>query len=189
MTPTSGHILDADSRYQLVVKAGVEALIIIVGLLLEKFENVHIMMCEGNHDIASSVWLRILFKKLYEKEPRVTVDDGDSPYYAYEWGKTALFFHHGHKQKVANASKVFAGKFRKMFGRAEYSYCHMGDKHHAAAKEDALMHVEQHPTMAPKDAYAARGGYQSNRGASVITYSKLHGEVSRLTIRPEMVGA
>ena len=40
---------------------------------------------------------------------------------------------------------------------------------------------------AAKDAHSTRGGYISNRGASVISYHKKYGEVSRCTIRPEMV--
>jgi len=51
------------------------------------------------------------------------------------------------------------------------------------------MIVEQHRTLAANDAYASRGGWLSGRSASVITYSKKFGEVSRLTISPEMLGA
>lgn len=63
----------------------------------------------------------------------------------------------------------------------------MGHLHHVESKEDQLMIVEQHPTIAAKDAHATRGGYIAQRGASVITYSKSAGEVSRSTIRPEMI--
>lgn len=187
VTPTSRHNLDADARYGQIVAAAIIALRCIIEMMLKKHKRVHIIMAEGNHDMASSVWLRTLFKFKYENEPRVTVDDTAVPYYAVEWGKTSIFFHHGHKKKMTEVSKVFAALYREMFGRTEYSFAHMGHYHHIASKEDGMMIVEQHPTMAVKDAYAARGGYLSNRGASVITYSKKHGEVSRLTVRPEMV--
>jgi hypothetical protein len=49
------------------------------------------------------------------------------------------------------------------------------------------MQIEQHRTLAPKDAYASSGGWMSGRDAKVITYHKERGEVSRLTISPEMV--
>lgn len=187
VTPTSRHVLDTDTRYTVLVGMGVKVLRQIVRMLLEKHEHVHILMAEGNHDMASSVWLRVLFAEFYSDEPRVTVDNTAHPYYAYEWGNTSLFFHHGHKRSMGDLSKVFASLYREIFGRTKYSYGHLGNFHHAASKEDGLMIVEQHPTMAVKDAYAARGGYVANRGASVITYSKKHGEVSRVTIRPEMV--
>lgn len=187
VTPASGHVLDADARYPQIVRAAIRSIRVIVQMLLEKHNAVHIIMAEGNHDEASSVWLRELFYEKYADEPRVTVDDTNNPYYAYEFGKTSLFFHHGHKRNVNNSSSVFAGMYREIFGRTEYSYAHLGHKHHVDVKEDNLMIVEQHPTLAAKDAYAVRGGWLSKRGASVITYHQNHGEVSRSTIRPEMI--
>lgn len=188
VTPTSGHILDADTRYQKMVEVVIRAIRRIIAMLLEKHQHVHIKMAEGNHDISSSVWLRALFAALYEDEPRVSVDNTHSPFYAYEWGKTSLFFHHGHKMKIQTVSAAFAGIYRDIFGRTKYSYCHMGHLHHRDVKENQMMIVEQHPTLAARDAYSARGGYLSQRGASVITYSKKSGEVARATIRPEMIG-
>lgn len=187
VTPTSRHLMDTDTRYSALVSTAVFVLKEIVNKLLKKHKKLHILMAEGNHDIASSVWLRLLFSEFYRNEKRVTVDKTDNPYYAYQFGKTALFFHHGHKQKVQGASKVFASIYRKMYGESDYSYAHMGDKHHSESKEDGMMLVEQHPTLAPKDAYATRGGYVANRAASVITYSRQYGEVSRVTVRPEML--
>lgn len=187
VTPTSGHVLDADTRYGKVVRMAIQVLRDVVQILLEKHNNVHIIMAEGNHDLASSVWLRELYSVLYENEPRVTVDTSQTPYYAFEWGNTSLFFHHGHKQRINQISKAFVGQFREIFGRTEKSYAHIGHYHHKEVKEDQMMIVEQHPTLAARDAYSARGAYQSQRGASVITYSKSFGEVSRVTIRPEML--
>lgn len=189
VTPSSGHILDADSRFPKLVDLAIRSLRSIVKMMLQKHEHVHIIMAEGNHDIASSVWLRALFATLFENEPRVTIDGTHIPYYCFEWGNTSLFFHHGHKKRMAQISEVFAGMYREVFGRTKYSYAHMGHFHHIETKENSMMVVEQHPTLAAKDAYSARGGYASKRAASVITYSKECGEVSRLTIRPEMVGA
>lgn len=187
ITPTSGHVLDADTRYPKIVRAAIKSLRQIVNMLLDKHEHVHIVMAEGNHDLSSSVWLRELFVEKYFDEPRVTVDDTNHPYYAYEFGKVSLFFHHGHKKNTNKIDSVFAGMYRDIFGRTDYSYAHTGHLHHVDIKEGNLMIVEQHPTLAAKDAHAVRGGWLSKRGANIITYHKNHGEVSRSTIRPEMV--
>jgi hypothetical protein len=144
-------------------------------------------MAEGNHDLASSVWLKELFVAFYEDEPRITVDNNPTPFHCFEWGETSLFFHHGHKKRLNDISKAFAGMYRDVFGRTKYSYAHMGHLHHKHVKEDQLMVVEQHQTLAAKDAHSARGGYISQRSASVITYSKKAGEVSRSIIRPEIL--
>ena len=187
ITPTSGHILDADTRYAKVVRVVIRVLRQIINMLLEKHENVHVLLAEGNHDLSSSIWLRALFAEKYADDPRVTVDETHSPYYAFEWGDTSLFFHHGHKKKMKQVSGVFAGQYREIYGRTKYSYAHTGHMHHVDVKEDQMMIVEQHPTLAAKDAHSSRGGYNSQRGANTITYHKRFGEVSRITIRPEMV--
>ena len=49
------------------------------------------------------------------------------------------------------------------------------------------MVLEQHRTLASKDAYASRGGYLSGRDSKVITYHKDYGEVGRSTININML--
>lgn len=188
MTPTSGHILDADTRYVEMVAVVIRVLRQVITKLLRKHKTIHVLLAEGNHDISSSIWLRALFAEKYADEPRVIVNNHSNPYYAYEWGDTSLFFHHGHKRAIKEVSKVFAAQYREIFGRTRYSYAHMGHLHHVDVKEDNMMIVEQHPTLAAKDAHSSRSGYHSQRGATVITYHKKFGEVSRITIRPEMIG-
>lgn len=187
VTPTSKHILDADTRFANVVRAAIRAFRRIVRMLLAKHQRVHIIMAEGNHDMASSVWLRETFAALYDDEPRVTVETRPDPYYCYEHGETILFYHHGHKRKLEAIETVFVAKFREQFGKAKHAYAHMGHLHHNHAKETNLMTVEQHRTLAAPDAHASRGGWMSGRDAKVITYHKRHGEVGRATISPEMV--
>ena len=187
VTPASKHILDADTRFQRLIRVAIRVLRKVIAMLLEKHENVHIIMAEGNHDPASSMWLREWFDVLYEDEPRVTVDTSARPYYFYEFGKTLLLYHHGHKRKIANIDTVFAGLFRKEFGRSEFAYAHMGHLHSVDVKETNLMIIEQHRTLAAPDAYASRGGWISGRDAKVITYHKDFGEVGRITISPDMV--
>jgi len=189
VTPASKHLLDADTRFQKLVRVAIRCIRQVIGMLLDKHEQVHVIMAEGNHDPASSIWLREWFSALYEAEPRVTVDTSPDPYYCVEHGATSLFFHHGHKRKVANIDDVFVAKFREVFGRTKHSYAHMGHLHHVDVKETNLMIVEQHRTLAGADAYASRGGWMSGRDAQVITYHAKHGEVARNRINSNMVSA
>ena len=187
VTPASKHLLDVDTRFSKLVRSAIRVLRIIIDLLLSKHQTIHIIMADANHDPVSQIWLREWFSVLYENEPRITVDKSPNPYNAYEFGNTALFFHHGHKRNVGNVSSVFASQFREMYGRTKYAYAHLGHLHHVDVKEDNLMIVEQHRTLAANDAYGARGGYLSGRDAKVITYDKRFGEVSRLTINSDML--
>jgi hypothetical protein len=187
LTPASKHVLDVDTRFQKVVRIVIRVLRQVIDMLLAKHQRVHILMADANHDPVSQIWLREWLTVLYENEPRITVDRSPSPYNAFEFGKVALFFHHGHKRKIANVSEVFAAKFREMYGRTKYAYVHMGHLHHLDVKENAMMVVEQHRTLTAPDAYAARGGYLSGRDAQVITYHKDFGEVSRVKVSYEML--
>lgn len=187
VTPASKHLLDADGRFPKLARVAIRVLRRVIGMLLAKHERLHITMADANHDPVSQVWLREWLAVLYEDEPRITVDTSPSPYNAYEFGKVAIFMHHGHKRKVTNVSEVFASQFREMFGRTKYAYAHMGHLHHVDVKENNLMIVEQHRTLAAPDAYSARGGWLAGRDAKVITYHKAYGEVGRLTVSYDMI--
>lgn len=186
VTPASKHLLDADTRFQRLVRVAIRVVRRVIGMLLARHQRVVVLMAEGNHDPASSIWLREWLAASFEDEPRVTVDTSADPYYCVEHGATALFFHHGHKRKPANIDTVFAAKFREVFGRTKYAYAHMGHLHHVDVKETHLMVVEQHQTLAAKDAYASRGGWMSDRSAQVITYHDRHGEVGRVRLSASM---
>lgn len=187
VTPSHGHLLDADTRYQKLVRVAIRTIRRVIDMLLAKHEKVHVIMATGNHDLSGSVWLREMLAAVYEQEPRITIDTSPDVYYAYQHGKTGLFYHHGHKRGMGNVSEVFAAKWRKMFGETEHCYAHLGHRHHVDVKENNLMIVEQHRTIAAPDAHSATGGYMSGRSSTVITYHKEHGEVSRLTLSPDMV--
>ena len=186
VTPSSGHILDADTRYGKLVELSMSVMAEAVKMMLKKFNRVVVVSAEGNHDISGSIWLRKYIKHLFADEPRLSVIDNEFPYYAYLHGETMLAFHHGHKVKLANLHKLFASepRFRSMWGDANYTYIHTGHYHHERLVEDGGAVAEMHPTLAGRDAYAARGGWVSRRGAKVITYDKSDGEIARVTVRP-----
>ncbi len=187
ITPTSKHLLDSDTRPQKMVRVAIRVLRRCIDMMLKKYDNVYVLMAEGNHDIMSSAWLREAFALFYENEPRVVVETRPDPYYAFPWGKTLLLFHHGHLKRPANIDTVFVGKFKELFGQSEKVYAHMGHLHHKYEKETSLMDVIQHPTLAGMDAYASRHGFLSMRRAATMTYHKQYGEVAKLTVPPEVL--
>lgn len=186
VTPEHRNILDADTRFEKIVRVVIRSVRRVVRMLLEKHDSLHIVVAAGNHDPSSSVWIREWLSVLYENEPRVTVDVSPSVYHAYEHGSTLLGFHHGDRRKLKAVDEVIAAQFREEYGRTKHCYIHIGHKHEQAQYESNLALVEQHRTLAAPDAYSARGGWKSGRSASVITYSKEFGEVGRIVISPEL---
>lgn len=188
VTPTSKHVLDADTRYSKLVDLTMDVMTEAVRIMLKRFDNVHVVQAEGNHDEQGSIWLRKFMKHMYHNDDRVTVDDTVYPYYGHLFGDTMLAFHHGHKTKAKDLPKLFSSdpRYRATWGQAKQTYIHTGHLHHEKVIEDGGAIVEQHPTLSGRDAYAARGGWVSMRGAKTITYHKQHGELSRHTVRPRI---
>jgi hypothetical protein len=186
VTPLHHNVLDQDGRYSKIVAASIRILRRIVDFALERHNRVVVLMAEGNHDLSSSVWLRAMFRALYENEPRVTVIDSEMPYYVYQHGQTMLAFHHGHLKKKDDLPILFASQFPKVWGNTTKRYAHTGHMHHVDEKEHSGITVIQHPTLSARDAYAARGGWISERAATVITYHERFGQVARNTVVPEM---
>ena len=186
ITPTSGHHLTGDDRYSKLVELSISVMTEAVHLMLRKYNKVIIVQAEGNHDLASSVWMRKFLKHRFEDEDRVQVIDNEFPYYAYQHGDIMLGFHHGHKLRMAQLQKLFASepRFRKLWGSSKHAYIHCGHLHHERVLDDAGCTIEQHPTLAARDNYSSSNGYVSQRGAKIITYDKSDGEVHRVTVRP-----
>jgi hypothetical protein len=187
ITPQHGHLLDGDGRYSKVISVAVRILRHVIATALRKHQKVIVVIMEGNHDEASSVWLRHLFALLFENEPRVTVMNFELPYFAMQHGSTMLGFHHGHVRKNEALPSLFAAQFPVIWGNTTKRYAHTGHRHHKHELEYSGIHIIQHSTIAARDAYAARGGWISDRSITSITYHTEHGEAARNTITPEMI--
>ncbi len=187
VTPTAKNILDSDGRFEKLTDIALEACLNVVNLLLRKHKKVHVIMAEGNHDLAGSVWLRLIMKRLFSDNKRVTVEDSPFPYYKFCWGNTFLGFHHGHLSRIKQMPGKFYSEFASEMGQSEYRYLHTGHLHLKEVIEEAGVVVERHPTLNARDAYGARGFSKIIRAAQAITYGKTGGEISRNVVYPRDV--
>jgi hypothetical protein len=187
LTPASKHVLDADTRFPKLRQAAIRIIRQMVSEALLSHDAVHLIVAEGNHDEESAGWLADLFTVFYENESRLSVNDSQLPFYVFEWGDTMLGVHHGHKVKNEALPLLFASQFPEAWGRTKRREIHCGHRHHRDEKEYNGVTVVQHPTLAARDAYAARGGWIADRAAWSITYHKRFGCVGRVAITPEML--
>ena len=187
VTPASKHVLDADSRFPKIRRSAIRIIRSLVAICLQRHQEVRLIIAEGNHDEESAGWLSDLFAVHYEEEPRITVNDSVLPFYVFEWGTTMLGIHHGHKVKNESLPLLFAAQFPQEWGRTTRREIHCGHRHHRDEKEYNGVTVVQHPTLAARDAYAARGGWIADRAAWAITYHKKYGAVGRVMITTEML--
>lgn len=188
VTPKSRHVLHSDGDFDDMVDAVLDVAIYSIDLALTTHEEVHLIWAEGNHDEASSVWMRKMLARIYIDEPRLSVVQSRIPYYVLQFGQVMIGVHHGHKAKLTRFAGIFANMFRKIWGATTYAYGHRGHEHHLHAKEMDGMVSTQHPALPPSDDYASGLGLVSRRGCLMVTYDDDYGQVCENTTRPEMLG-
>ena len=149
--------------------------------------QVEVVIAEGNHDPASSVWLRVVFAEIFADEPRVSIICNDLPFYETAHGETMLGFHHGHIKSVKNAAKDLALLFARgeAWRKTSKRYIHTGHLHDETLIEVAGAKLYGHPTLAAPDAYATRNFGGSMREVSAHVYHDAHGRVATLTLTPD----
>lgn len=189
VTPRSKHVLHSDGDFDDMVDAVLDVAVNVIDVGLQTHEGVYVIWAEGNHDQASSVWMRKMLARIYADEPRLSVVQSKVPWYALRFGKVMIGVGHGHGAKLLDYAGIFASMFRQMWGEAEYAYAHRGHEHHIHEKERGGMLSTQHPSLSPSDDYARGKGLISRRGCMLITYHDEYGEVGRSTTRPEMLSA
>lgn len=168
LTPASKHLLDVDGRFPKIADVGADVIEAAVLHGLKRYRNVRLVIKPGNHDPLSAWWMRKLFSRIFQDEPRVLVEQSIRPYWGMLFGKTMISSHHGDKVGLNELPGVFAADFAEMWGQATYRVCHTGHLHHKhfiihQGKELRGMMVLQHPTLAARNAWAADKGLAAAR--------------------------
>lgn len=194
LTPASKHLLDVDGRYPKIADVGSEVIEAAVTHGLTRYATVRLVIKPGNHDPLSAWWMRKLFARVYEHEPRVIVETSIRPYWAMLFGKTMIATHHGDKASLNELPGIFAADFARQWGEATYRVCHTGHMHHKhfivhSGKELRGMMVYQHPTLAARNAWAADKGLAAARELLGHSYHSSGALVTTLHFTPELLQA
>lgn len=190
LTPRSGNVLFSNGNYRDLVEIGVKLLRKLVDWCLMTHDKVELVVCEGNHDQASALWLKIMMMALYAQEQRIKVADSETPFYAISHGGCFLGYHHGHIKGLRDTKDLalyFAAEFRKLWGDTEHTYLKTGHLHHVHEKEEHGVLIQQYPTLAGKDHNSHTHGYRGPEATSCTTYHALFGEVGTTRVTKEML--
>jgi predicted phosphodiesterase len=179
VTPGHGHGLDVDSRYYKIVETGVDLLVDVIELALQKHEKVIVRNIAGNHDPHSSVALTIGIRQHYRNNPRIEVVNSPSDFFYHRFGKVLIGATHGHKLKPANMAMDMAVTQREDWAKADYRHFFFGHIHHESAVEVGDVRVESFQSLASKDAYGRGAGFNSGRSLTSITFHSRDGEIGR----------
>lgn len=186
VTPAHKNLLDADGRYPKMVEVGIRIVRNMIAAALERHQHVTVIFEKGNHDPSTAAVMTILLACLYEKEPRVTIDQSPMSYHYFEFGKVLLGTHHGDKAKPDKLPAIMAHDRPEAWGRTVHRLWMTGHIHHDSRREYPGVKVESFAVLAPADAYSAHAGYRSARSMKAIVFHREHGEVERHTVNPGM---
>ena len=160
-TLASGHALDVDGRYDLVLETTCHLFAEFVVMALQRHKKVIVRILKGNHDEHSSVALAYFLSAWFRNEPRVTVDVDPNLFWCMQFGAVMLFAAHGHAIKPQNVPGVMAGNYPKIEGGTKYRYGHCLHTHHKTKLRDegSGAPVQTPPSPSARDVHNWGSGY------------------------------
>lgn len=186
-TPTSGHKLDCDTRWAKITDVGFSVMRHLIDRLLAKHDVVRVVNVPGNHDVRMSRMLNMWLSAVYEREPRVIVEDNRNPYLYITHGRNLLGFAHGDGAKPEALPGIMAADRPAEWGATDYRVWITGHVHHQTRKEFPGCVVESFRTLAARDYWHAWKGYRSGQSLSCITMHEAYGELTRSTVDIKLV--
>jgi predicted phosphodiesterase len=175
----SGHQLDADTRYFMILRRAVVAMKYAIDTLRGKYASVIYRGCRGNHDRTAHYAVTLALSQHYADVEGVTIIDHAGEFYVHEFGKNMIVLHHGDKANAARLVNFAAAEWPEIWGRTRNRLALSGHIHHETRKEIGGMTCESIGTIIPRDAYAYGHAYSANRALVSITLDAAEGEISR----------
>lgn len=179
MTPTSGNVLDVDTRHAKVMKSALGSLRYTISRALTKHHKVTVWIVGGNHDPHSSKAVAMVLEAAYENEPRVEIDTGQGVFKFRRFGKSLIGAHHGHKIKPDQLPLLMATDQQADWAASKYRYWYCGHVHHVQRKEHPGCVVEHFRSLVAQDAWHNSIGYRAGRDMTLIIHHREWGEIER----------
>jgi len=178
-TSRSHNALDVDTRYAEMIRAGVKMMRTVIESALKKHRKVTVINACGNHDDIGALWLSLTLAMLYEKNPRVTIEQTASKFAYVQHGKVLIGVTHGDTAKLEKLAGVMAADRPELWGATEHRYWLTGHIHQRKVLEQPGCMVESFRTLAARDAWATAAGYRSGRDMTALVFHREHGECAR----------
>lgn len=177
-TPANRHKLDVDGRFWKVLDVGIAIIAETIHKLLQKHANVIVRVLRGNHDPHSSMTLNFALAERYRNDARVYIEKDPRDLFMLQWGKCAIFAHHGDKGKPQQMA-LYLSDVCPFWSQTRHRHYLTGHVHHDHAKDIGPLRYESLRAFCPPDAYAAGMGYGGRRALQSITFHKADGLVLR----------
>lgn len=178
-TLRSGNILDVDTRWSKVLRAGIRAVMACIEAAAKKHELVIVRNCIGNHDEHTSQMMSIALGMYYENSDRIIIHDTPSRFWYYRFGSVLFGSTHGDTTKPNQLAGIMAHDEPDNWGKTKHRYWYTGHIHTQNVIEYPGCIWESFRTLAGRDAWSQSRGYRSGRDMYAIVHHQDHGEVER----------
>ena len=186
-TARSGHALDVDGRFAKVQRVGMATMRACIDSALRRHELVRVTNVIGNHDDHTAILLSHCLAALYEREPRVTIEQAPAKFHYYRHGRVLYGVTHGDTCKVRDLESVMSADRPADWGETRYRHWYTGHVHHDSAREFRGVTVETFRTLAARDAWHTASGYRSDRDMKADVWHSTYGRVGRHIVGIEQV--
>lgn len=177
-TPASKHKLDTDGRFFKVIDLGISIIAETIDRLLSRHGRVMVRVLRGNHDPHSSLTLNFAISERYRNESRVQIEKDPRDLFMFQWGRCAIFAHHGDKGKPLQMA-LYLSDVCPFWSATRHRHYLTGHVHHDHAKDVGPLRWESLRAFCPPDAYAAGMGYGARRALQSLTFHNNDGLVLR----------
>lgn len=174
-TPHSGHDLDSAATLEIVAPRIIPIIRRVIEILLSSHNKLIISIVRGNHDEATTVWLKEIIKLIVAGDGRIELIEGRLDFLAWKFGDVFLGWYHGDKIKTQDLPLIFATEYPELWGSCKHVIIHCGDKHHHKSQDIKKVFVIQHEIISARNRYTSGRGLNSARGATRYTYHSTKG--------------
>ena len=173
---TGGTPQDVDGRRPRSYRAGRRVVMEMIDALVQ-VAPVKVAIVPGNHDEETMFALGDALELVFEKHPRVVVDNSPKLTKYHEFHSCLIGMNHGKDIKPARLGGVMAAEQREAWGRTKWREWLIGHWHTkgeavlAPVSEEHGVRVRTIPSLTPPDAWHARKGYVGSvRAAECLIY-------------------
>jgi hypothetical protein len=172
-TPGHGHNLDVDGRVFKTIDTAIRALDWVIQRVLSKSAKVTVRVLRGNHDEHSHLYLTFALSERF-RQADVTVIKDPRDLFMFQWGRAAIFAHHGDKMKPQDMVMRLADTC-PFWSATPHRYAYTGHRHQLAAQRIGGVLWEQLDAFCPPDAYGST--WTGRRAFKAEVFSKQSGRV------------
>lgn len=175
-TPTSGHNVDVDGRYQKILRVAIDCMIYFVQRALEFHEKVYFINIGGNHDPSSGPAIREAMRVAFMNEPRAVMDDSPRHQKYLLFGQTLIGYAHGDGLKMHDADGTMTVDCMEYISNTTHREYHFGHNHKDKVVDGKVCRSESHRNIAPLNGWASWAGFRRGIGTmKCITYCPVNG--------------